>query len=51
MKILCVGGEYYPDLLKALPNNASKMLKKKIKNYKLINLKICLLYTSPRPRD
>jgi len=40
MKILCVGGEYYPDLLKALTNNASKMLKKKIKNNKLINFKI-----------
>ena len=35
MKILCVGGDYYPEILSALTDSASKIIKNESKKLKL----------------
>ena len=40
MKILCVGGEYYPELLNTLVNSTNKIIKKESKKIKLTKFKL-----------
>ena len=40
MKILCVGGEYYPELLNMLVNSTNKIIKKESKKIKLTKFKL-----------
>ena len=40
MKILCVGGDYYPEILSALTDSASKIIKNESKKLKLTPMKL-----------
>ena len=40
MKILCVGGEYYPEILNALIDSANKLIKNESKKLKLAPIKL-----------
>ena len=40
MKILCVGGDYYPEILSALTDSASKIIKNESKKLKLAPMKL-----------
>ena len=40
MKILCVGGDYYPEILSALTGSATKIIKNESKKLKLTPMKL-----------
>ena len=40
MKILCVGGDYYPEILSALTDSATKIIKNESKKLKLTPMKL-----------
>ena len=40
MKILCVGGDYYPEILSALTDSAAKIIKNESKKLKLAPMKL-----------
>ena len=40
MKILCVGGDYYPEILSALTDSATKIIKNESKKLKLTSMKL-----------